>query len=30
LAAKFSMLDKQNKGYITKDEFQSYQKDEKK
>jgi len=30
LAAKFSMLDKQNKGYLTKDEFQSYQKDEKK
>jgi len=24
------MLDKQNKGYLTKDEFQSYQKDEKK
>lgn len=29
LAAKFTMLDKQNKGYITKEEFQTYLKSEK-
>ena len=26
LASKFTMLDKQNKGYITKEEFQTYMK----